>query len=86
MGVDVLWCLASKVAALAPMRAEFVSNAHPFRERARAARQFADHSKQRTAILLCSAEALLARFDELERRMLSKIRWNNRARVNDGRR
>ena len=40
------------------------------RERARAAREFANQSKERAAILFCTAEALLARFDALERRML----------------
>lgn len=58
---------------------ELVSNARHSRQRARAARQSANQCKQRAAILFCSAETLLARFDELERRMLLRTRLSNRA-------
>ena len=52
------------------MRAEFISGARQARERACAARQFANECNERAAVLLWRAEALLARFDVLERRML----------------
>ena len=56
-----LWCV---------VKAEWISRVQHSGERARAARHLADQSKQRATILFLSAEALLARFDELERRLL----------------
>ena len=68
------------------MHTELISRGRYSRERARAAREFADQCKQRAAMLFCSAEALLARFDERERRMLLKTRLGNEAWLNVGRR
>lgn len=68
------------------MRAEVTSKLHPSRERARAAREFANQCKQRAAILFCSAEVLFTRFDELERRMFVKTKLFNKAVLRAGRR
>ena len=52
------------------MDADFINRVQRSRERARAARQFTDECRQRTAMLVAQAELLEARFDELERRLL----------------
>lgn len=64
------------------MHADFISKARQSRERAHAARQSANDCKRRAAILFSTAEQLLVRFDELERRMLLKGRRGNRMWLN----